>query len=65
MRKQIVVLERKSWSNEQYSKHECLEISGLPSSTEDSQLEGTVFQIFEKKDVRVDPQIVEACHWLK
>ena len=53
MRKQIVMLERKSRSNEQYSRRECLEISGLPSSTKNSQLE------------KVDPQIVEDCHWLK
>ena len=59
------MLERKSWSNEQYSRRECLEISGLPSSTEDSQLEGTVLQIFEKMDVKVYPQNVEASHWLK
>ena len=65
MRKQIVMQERKSWSHEQYSRRECLEIFGLLSSTEDSQLEGTVLQIFQKMDVKVDPQNVEACHWLK
>ena len=59
------MLEGKSQSNEQYSRRECLEISGLPSSTEDSQLEGTVLQIFEKMDVKVYPQNVEAAHWLK
>ena len=37
----------------------------MPSSTEDSQLEGIVLQIFEKMDVKVDPQNVEAYHWLK
>ena len=42
MRKKKVMLERKSWSNEQYCWRECLETSGLPSSAEDSQLEGTV-----------------------
>ena len=33
--------------------------------TVDSQLEGTVSQIFEKMNVKVYPQNVEACHWLK
>ena len=65
MRKQIVMLEQKSWSNEQYSRRECLEISGLSSSTEDSQLEGTVLQILEKMDVKVDSLNVEDYHWLK
>ena len=56
MRKKKVLLQRKSWSNEQYSWRECLEISGLPSSTEDSQLESTVLQVFEEIDVKLDPQ---------
>ena len=47
MRKQIVMLEKISWSTEQYSRRECLEISVLPSNTEDSQLEITALQIFE------------------
>ena len=59
------MLEQKSWSNEQYSRRECLEISGLSSSTEDSQLEGTVLQILEKMDVKVDSLNVEDYHWLK
>ena len=50
------MLERKSWSNEQYSSRECLEISGSPSSTEDSQLEVILLQIFEKMDVKVQKQ---------
>ena len=43
MRRQIVILERKSWSNEQCLRPECLEISGLSSSTENSQLDGIVW----------------------
>ena len=42
MRRQIVILERKAWSNEQCLRPECLEISGLSSSTENSQLDGIV-----------------------
>ena len=55
------MVERKSWSK----CLECLKISGLPSSTEDSQLEGTVLQIFKKMNVKVNPQYAEDCHWLK
>ena len=29
-RQQIIALERQCWSNEQYSRRECLEISGIP-----------------------------------
>ena len=41
-----------------------MEISGLLSSGQDNQLEGTVFQIIEKMDVKMDHENVEACHWL-
>ena len=40
------MLERKSWSNEQYPRRECLQIFGFPSSKEDGQLAGKVLQIF-------------------
>ena len=42
MKNHIIVLECKWWSNEQYSRHECLEISGIPSDFEAGELEETV-----------------------
>ena len=60
----IVVLERKCWSNEQYSRHECLETSGILSDTEADELEETVLKVFEKIDVDVNPENVN-CLWLK
>ena len=30
--KQLILAERKCWANEQYSRPECLEISGIPKS---------------------------------
>lgn len=42
-----------------------MEMSGLPSNTEDSQPEGSVLKIFEKLDVKVNSQNFEACHRLK
>ena len=65
MKNHIIVLERKCWSNEQYSRRECLEISGIPSDTEAGKLEETLLKVFEKLDVDVDPKNVEDCHWLK
>ena len=52
-------------SNEQYSRRECLEISGIPSDTETGKLEETLLKVFEKLDVYVDSKNVEDCHWLK
>ena len=31
LREQMILLERQCWSNCQYSRRECLELSGLPS----------------------------------
>ena len=37
-------LERQCWVNEQYSRYECLEISGVPESVTDNDLEGEVLK---------------------
>ena len=61
----IILLERKCWSNEQYSRCECLKISGISSDTEAGKLEETLLKVFQKLDVDVDLKNVEDCHWLK
>ena len=55
--KYIKTLERK-W------RRECLEISGIPSSMKDNNLEDTVLKLFRKVDVLIDPSNVD-CHRLK
>ena len=55
----IVALEHKCWSNEQYSRRECLQISGIPSDTEAGKLGETILNVFEKLDVDVDPKNFE------
>ena len=62
---EIINLERQCWSNEQYSRRECLEISGIPSNTENQNPEETVLNILEKTDVIIMSENVEACRWLK
>ena len=42
MKNPIIVLERRYWSNEQYSRREGLEISETPSDTEAGEIEETV-----------------------
>ena len=39
---QVTRLERKCWENEQYSSRECIEISGIPQSIKQIDLEKTV-----------------------
>ena len=59
------LLERQCWANKQYSRRECLEISGVPESVTDNDLEGKVLKLLEKIDVEVHPDHIEACHWIK
>ena len=58
-------LERQCWANEQYSRRECLEISGVPASVTDNDLERNVLKLLEKIDVEVHPDHIEAGHWIK
>ena len=62
IRERVVSLEGQCWSNSQYSRSECLEISGFPESLRNEDLEGTVLKVFEELDVVVDPKNVEDCH---
>ena len=40
-------MERQCWINSQYSRQECLEVTGIPDSTESKDLEQTVLKVFE------------------
>ena len=64
LRERVVSLERQCWSNSQYSRRECLEISGFPESLKNEDLEQTVLKVFEELNVVVDPSDVEDCHWV-
>ena len=46
--KQNLMLERKCAANEQYSRRECLGISGNPDSIPNNDLEETVLKIFNE-----------------
>ena len=63
--KQLILIERKCWVNEQSSRRECREISGIPESIQDEDLEDCVTKIFGECDTPVDPANIEACHRLK
>ena len=60
-----VALDRQCWGNSQYSRHECLEITGVPDSISNDDLEETTLKIFDKLDVTINPSNIEDCHWLK
>ena len=55
----LVKMERRCYSNEQYYRRECLEISGIPARVADNDLELKVLEILEETDVASDPSLVE------
>ena len=57
-------MERRYCANEQYSRRECLEISGIPASVADNGFESKVLEILEEIDVPIDTSLVEDCHCL-
>ena len=54
----LVTMERRCYANEQYSGSEYLEISGIPASVADNDLESKALEILEKIDIPVDPTLV-------
>ena len=60
----LLTMERRCYANEQYSRRECLETSGIPASVADKNLESKVLEILEEIDVAIDPALVEGCHCL-
>ena len=65
LKKQLVATERQCWANAQYSRRECIEISGIPSSVPDKELEGKVIEVFDKLGCNVNEHSIEACHRIK
>ena len=65
LKKQLILTERQCWANAQYSRRECIEISGIPSSVHENDLEGKVLEVFHKLGSSVNEENVEACHRIK
>ena len=61
----LVVTGRKCWASEQYSRRECLKISGIPESVSDNALEDKIQGVLRGIDVEVDIENIESCHRLK
>ena len=57
-------MERQCWSNSQYSGQECLEVTGIPNSTESMDLTKTV-KVFKKLQETVDPANADGRRWIK
>ena len=64
LKDRITSLERQCWSNSQYSRRECLEITGFPDNINNEDLGGKPLMIFEKLEVTVVSSNLEDYHWL-
>ena len=60
----IVYLEKKQTKGEQYSRRNNVEISRIPNTIPDNDLENTVIRICRDSAVEIDPKDIEACHRL-
>ena len=60
----IYQLEKKCTSNDQYSRRNSLEISGIPDSVHINQLEFKVIEILNQLNIKVNLWDIEACHRL-
>ena len=51
-------------SNNQYGRRSNIEVSGIPNSVKDQEVEGKIIEILQKIDVDISNEEVEACHRL-
>ena len=64
LRERLTSLERQCWSNSQYSRRKCLELTDIPETSDNNTLVRIVLKIFEKLEVNVDSCNIEDCHWI-
>ena len=57
----IVYLEKNQPKREQYSRRNNVEISGIPNTIPDNDLENTVISICRDPGVEIDPKYIEGC----
>ena len=62
LNERLTALERQCWANAQYLRRECLEITGIPSSVSDKDLEEVVCKAIIKAGVDITPDDIEDCH---
>ena len=62
---QLIETERQCWANAQYSRRECLEVVGIPTSISNDSLEANISKVFDKLGVHVEGKDIQACHHLK
>ena len=64
LEEKVVYLEKIQAKGEQYSRRNNAEISDIPNSIPDEDLENTVISICKDSGVEIDPKDIESCHRL-
>ena len=62
---QLIETERQCWANAQYSRHEYLEVVGIPTSIPNDTLEANISKVFDKLGAHVEGKDIQTCHCLK
>ena len=62
---QIIEIERQYLANAQYSRRECLGVTGTPTSIPNDSLEANITKVFDKLGVHVERKDIQARHCLK
>ena len=62
LNERLIGLQRQCWANAQYSRWECLEITGIPSSVSDKDLEEVVCKAITKAGVDITADNIEDFH---
>ena len=57
-------MEARCYTNKQYSRKECLEVSGIPANFAYNRLEWKVLETLQETEVPIDPSLFEDCHHL-
>ena len=60
--KRLQTIEKQCWANAQYSRRECLEISDIPSSVSENDVEEVLCQTITKAGVEVSDKDIEDCY---
>ena len=58
----FVHVEIQCWENPQYSRRECVENVGIPTSVPDNELAETFCKIVDKIGVKINDKNIEKCH---
>ena len=58
----LQTIEKQCWANAQYSSRECLDLSSIPLSFSDNDLEHVICKAITKAGVEVSDKDIEDCH---